>query len=142
MVWNMNFSPSWTTLYTIIATALIVLGGGIAIRQHYWLRKAHLTQGTVIELIKDDNENNIPEVSFVAEDGSTHYFKGDNAPSDYSLGEKVPVAYKSQSYEGQIFSFQQCFGISAILIGVGLSIFAIMLAFKIGEHFFSSIYLR
>jgi hypothetical protein len=127
---------------------MIVIGLVLAIREHSWIRRAHVAPGAVVEIVttgdSKDGKAFKPRVRFTAEDGSQHDFVrsyGSN-PLGFSLGEQVLVAYDPRSHKGRILTFGQRFGPAVFMVAGGLTLILISSAFIFGNQLVPRIYLR
>ncbi|MCE9519172.1 MAG: DUF3592 domain-containing protein [Verrucomicrobia bacterium] len=132
----------FTTAFILIAIAL-----ALALREHIWLRKASITNGTIIEILTSQGQKGItsnPRVRYVAADGSPHEFTRSYYSSNpkYSVGQQVTVAYDRNSYEGRIVLFAERFIFAAMICCLGLAILVSVIIFQLGRSLVPRIYLQ
>lgn len=137
---------SWNTVATIGA-GLLALSAFLAAREHTWISKGQVTEGTVIELVPSHGNKGTtyaPKVRFASLDGSVHEFKRSyyTNPPGFRVGEKVTVAYDTRSYEGRILTFGQRFGFPAVIASVGLALAVMGWAFIFGRTVVPRCYLQ
>jgi hypothetical protein len=130
-----------------LGVVLLAVGIFLAVREHKWLRAAQTTTGTVVELIpqhSSEGHTYKPRVEFTAKDGSRREFVSDigSMPVGFSVGERVPVAYDPDTFEGCILTFGQRFGIASVVGAVGLGITALAAAFLVGKAAMPHLYLH
>ena len=130
----------------IIGISLLVVSGYFASREHSWLRSAEFAEGKVVELIPTRGAKGKttykPRVEFTGRDGVVHSFtRGfSSSPPDFTVGEKVTVAYDS-NFEGRIVTFGQRFGVALFLGALGIAILTVSAGMIAGRQFVPRIYL-
>jgi hypothetical protein len=137
---------TWT-ITLAIGIILSATGAFLGVREHLWLRHAQTASGTVVEMIKSRGGRRTsytPRVQYAANDGSQHEFVRSygSSPPDFSVGQKVTVAYDPESYESRILTFGQRFGLAATLVIVGLGLILLATTRIVGNQFVPRIYLR
>ena len=131
----------------IIGAVLLVIAGLLASREHRWLRAAQFTEGKVVESIATRGSKGKrtykPRVEFTGRDGVVHSFvrSYSSSPADFSVGEKVTVAYDAK-YEGRIVTFGQRFGFVVMFGALGLALLAASAACIVGRQWVPRIYLE
>ena len=136
-----------STVFAIIAIAMLAVAGVLAINEHRWLCAAQLTDGKVVEMVQTRGSKGkrsyAPRVEFIARDGASHSFTSNHSsnPPDYSVGDKVTVAYDAKS-GGRIVAFGERFGVALIVGSVGLAILMVVTGLTLGRHYVPRIYLE
>ena len=135
------------TIPTIIALTLLFFAWKLALEEHRWLRQARTTQGTVVSFRKTLNSKRqttyYPRISFIGGDGRAHECEssvGSSRPG-YKTGEQVLVAYHAETSEGRVLTFGQRFAFPAVLAALGLALLAVVVIFRVGQHYVPRIYL-
>jgi len=109
-----------------------IFGGGVYLSQEKieFYTQSTQTEGTVIAIdSRRSGSTNYyyPVVSFESEDGNTYSISsetGTSAPYDYETGEKINIRYiKENPQNAKIDSFFELWGMSTILLAVGLVLF-------------------
>ena len=126
---------------SLVAVALV-----FALCEHFWLRNAQFSEGTIIELIASRSSNSTsyrPRVRFTSADGVAHEFTRaySSRPVGFVVGQQVTVAYDAQSYEGRIVTFGQRFGFAAVLASIGFALIVMATCFLLGGSLVPGIYL-
>jgi hypothetical protein len=135
-----------SSLTALLGAALVAIGIVMAGTEHYWLRRAEVTEETVVELIRRSAVKRrgatSPKVRFQAADGSVHEFirSYSTRPPGFIVGQRVVVAYCPRTFEGRILSFGQRFGFAAVSISVGLALTLLYLMYTVGQQFVPHIY--
>jgi hypothetical protein len=131
----------------LIGLGFLLLAAVLAARTHFWLAKAQFTDGEVIQMIAVRGQKSTtykPRVRYTTMDGQVRDFvRGySSSPPDFTIGEKVAVAYDPQSQEARIVTFGQRFGFAWILGWIGFSLATLSIGFSIGRQIVPRIYLH
>jgi hypothetical protein len=134
------------TIALFVGVSLLTLAVFLAVRQHMWLREAHIADGTIVELIASrdsDGTTYKPRIEYIAADGSRHEFTRSYSsnPAGFNVGQRVKVAYDARDYSSRILSFGQRFGALAIMGSVGVAMTLMALCFILGKNVVPAIYL-
>jgi hypothetical protein len=115
----------------LLGTALVLTAVALAFGQHRWFSNAEVTEGTVVAIVRGSGRGGVsPRVTFTAADGTVHTFTSDYySGSEYSVGERVLVAYDPQTHEGRLVTFGQRFGLALFVGGAGLVLLVISLGY-------------
>ena len=116
----------------IIILGGAIFGGGVYLSQEEieFYTQSTQTEGTIIGIDSKRSGNTnyyYPVVSFESEDGNTYTISsktGTNGPFDHETGEKIKIRYlKEKPTNAKIDNFMELWGMSAILLAVGLVFF-------------------
>ena len=124
----------------------MAFAGVFAAREHQWLMRADIVEGTVVEMIRksdSDGSTYAPRVTFTARDGVGHTFTSTMAssPPGFRVNQTVAVAYDA-SRQGRIVTFGQRFGAWVIVGTIGVAAFLVGIAFYFGKLAVPLIYLK
>jgi hypothetical protein len=131
----------------LIGLCFFLLAVVLAARTHFWLAKAQFTEGEIVEMIKVRAKKGYtykPRVRYTSMDGYVRDFvrSYSSSPPDFTVGEKVAVAYDPQSQEARIVTFGQRFGFAWVLAWIGFSLATLSVGFAIGRQIVPRIYLH
>ncbi len=132
----------------LAGVGFLALAAVLAFREHLWLKSAHITEGTVVELITSRSSKGktsyTPRVSYTTPDGSQREFtRGySSSPPDFVQGERVAVAYEPLTLDARILTFGQRFGFAVILGAVGLALAGAGGGFLAGRKIVPAVYLK
>jgi hypothetical protein len=135
------------TIVFIIGTALLAIALLMAFFEHSWLKRANITDGTVVELVRTRGSKGgytyAPRVTYTAEDGSRHTFKRgySSSPPGFKVGDQVAVAYQPATEKARILTFGQRYGFASIVGIVGAALLTWTLVHRLGNHLVPGIYL-
>lgn len=139
---------SWNLL-SWIGIGFLSLGAFLALREHTWLRSAHVAPGTIIELVEHRSSKGKttyrPRIRYLTPDGTFHEFTRGygSSPPEFAVGDHVFVAYdKAAPTAARILTFGQRYGVPVFLILLGAVMFVMAITFIIGPTFVPKIYLK
>jgi len=122
-----------------IGLLLIAIAVGVGTYQHWFIKHAVLTEGTVIGNVRK-NRGYSPKIEIRTNEGKEIIFTPTVSanPPMYNQGDRVPVIYQGE--DARIFSFGFRFGLPWAFLCVGLAMVVIALGFKYGDATMNSFY--
>lgn len=139
-----------TAWWVVLAISLLLFAGGIlnAYSEHRWLSRAEFTRGKVVELIVKRGAKSrntfAPKVQFQDPNGNAQSFVSNmsSSPPAYKVGESVHVAYDPADVgSATIASFGARFGVSVVLVCLGIFGALLTTGFVIGPKVVPAMYL-
>src|SRR3954463_12002285 len=134
------------TIVIGIGTALLAIALLIAFFEHSWLKRASVTEGTVVELVRTRGSKGgytyAPRVTYTADDGSRHTFKRgySSSPPGFKVGDQVAVAYQPATEKARILTFGQRYGFATVLGILGGALMVWVLIHQLGNRLVPGIY--
>jgi hypothetical protein len=133
----------------IVGGALILVSLFYIVRNHLRCRRALVVSGKVATMVREVSNSAEgemttyrPLVRFTALDGTEHEFLANisSSPPMFNTGDRVVVGYEAHTYDAEILTLQEQFGVYLFLFWTGVVVGGFCLSTLFGRKLFTSFY--